>query len=54
MRMRGDFFVRVFVEVPTSLTSRQREILAEFANESGDDTTPVTKSFMGKIRDLFD
>ena len=52
-RMRGDIYVRIFVEVPTSLTARQRELLEEFAEESGEEISPVTKGFLDKLRDLF-
>jgi molecular chaperone DnaJ len=53
-RMRGDLFVRIFVEVPSRLSERQRELLEEFAKESGTDVHPVHKSFMEKLRDFFD
>jgi len=52
-RMRGDIYVRIFVEVPTQLTARQRELLEEFAEESGTEISPVTMGFMDKLRDLF-
>lgn len=51
---RGDLFVRIFVEVPTRLTLRQRELLEEFAAESGEDVSPMAKGFLDKLRDLFD
>ena len=54
-RMRGDLFVRIFVEVPTKLNERQRKLLDEFAEES--DTlvsSPATRSFMDKLRDFFE
>jgi molecular chaperone DnaJ len=54
MRMRGDFYVRVLVEIPSSLTTRQRELLEEFAEECGEETSPATKTFMDKLRDFFD
>jgi molecular chaperone DnaJ len=50
---RGDQLVRIFVEVPTSLTPRARELLSEFAQECGADVSPVSKGFMDKLRDLF-
>lgn len=50
---RGDQFVRIFVEVPSKLTPRARELLEDFAKECGDDVSPVSKGFMEKIRDLF-
>lgn len=53
-RMRGDLYVRIFVEVPTKLTSRQRELLEEFAQESGTEVSPAHRSFVDKLRDFFD
>ncbi|MCR9096287.1 MAG: molecular chaperone DnaJ [bacterium] len=52
-KMRGDLYVRVFVEVPTKLNARQRELLEEFAEQTGTDVSPTTKGFMDKIRDFF-
>ncbi len=51
--MRGDLYVRVFVEVPTKLNARQRELLEEFAEQSGQEVSPATTGFMDKIRDFF-
>ena len=51
---RGDQLVRLFVEVPTQLTARQRELLEKFAAEGGTEVSPVTKGFLDKLRDLFD
>ncbi len=51
---RGDQLVRIFVEVPTRLTDRQRELLEQFAEESDTAVSPVTKGFLDKLRDLFD
>ncbi len=51
---RGDLFVRIFVEVPTQLTERQRELLEEFAEEQGTEVSPMAKGFLDKLRDLFD
>ena len=53
-KMRGDLFVRIFVEVPTRLTARQRELLEEFAEESGQNVSPEHKSFVEKLKDFFD
>ena len=52
-RMRGDQYVRVFVEVPTKLNDRQRELLEEFAAQSGHEVSPATKGFLDKLRDFF-
>jgi molecular chaperone DnaJ len=53
-RMRGDLYVRVFVEVPTKLNARQRELLEEFASISGTEVSPTSKGFVDKLRDFFD
>ena len=42
----GDLYARVMIEVPTHLTARQRELLEEFAKESGD-------SVKGSLKDRF-
>ena len=42
--------MRVYVDVPKTLTPRQKEILEEFARISGDE---VAKSFKDKLKDLF-
>ncbi len=51
---RGDQLVHVFVETPTKLTARQRELLESFAEESDTEISPVTKGFLDKLRDLFE
>ncbi len=51
---RGDQIVRIFVEVPTRLTDRQRNLLEQFADESGTDVSPMAKGFLDKLKDLFD
>jgi len=47
---KGDQIVRINVDVPKSLTPRQKELLEEFAQISGDE---VSKSFMEKIKNIF-
>ncbi len=51
---RGEQRVEVAIEVPTQLTERQRGLLEELAKELGEDVLPQRKSFMSKLRDLFD
>ena len=53
-RLRGDFFVRIFVEVPSKLNAKQRQLLEEFAAESGTGVSPTTHGFMDKFREFFD
>jgi molecular chaperone DnaJ len=47
---RGDQIVRVYIDVPKSLTQNQRELLEEFARITGDE---VNKTFKDKIKNLF-
>ena len=51
---RGDQLVHVFVEVPTHLNARQRELLEELAEESGGLGSQPSRSFLDKIRDVFE
>jgi molecular chaperone DnaJ len=50
---KGDELVKVVVEVPARLTTRQRELLEELALEMGADTHPQQQSFLDKLRGLF-
>ncbi|MGB0907327.1 MAG: molecular chaperone DnaJ [Maricaulaceae bacterium] len=51
---RGDMYVELSVETPAKLSKRQREILEEFAAESGEDTNPQSQSFFDKARNFWD
>ena len=51
--VRGDQYVRIIVEVPKNLSSRQREILEEFAQESNEKNYNQRKKFSEKIKDYF-
>jgi molecular chaperone DnaJ len=53
-RLRGDLYVKLFVEVPSKLNERQRKLLEEFAAASGEEVSPQTKSFLDKLKDLFE
>lgn len=50
---RGDQFVKVIVEVPKKLNDKQKEMLREFADVSGDDTHEQRKGFFDKMKDAF-
>lgn len=47
---KGDQYVTVFVDVPKKLTARQKELLKEFAEISGDNTS---ETLMDKIKHMF-
>jgi molecular chaperone DnaJ len=49
---RGDQHVRVVVETPQNLNSKQRELLMKFAEASGEEVNPQSKSFFDKVKEL--
>ena len=51
---RGDMFVDLAVETPSKLSDRQRELLEEFAELSGDDVSPESKGFFDKAKRFWD
>jgi len=50
---RGDEHVHVQVEIPTHLSPEQRELLAKFAELSGEETNPRASHFWSKVAELF-
>lgn len=50
---KGDLFVKANVEVPTKLSGKQKEILRQFAEVSGDDVFIQRKNFFDQVKDLF-
>ena len=53
-KMRGNFYARIFVEVPSKLNERQRELLEQFADETGTEVSPATSGFLDRLKDFFD
>ncbi len=51
---KGDELVAVVVEVPEKVTRRQRKLLEELAEEMGQDAHPQQKSFLDKLKSLFE
>lgn len=51
---RGDMYVELSVETPSKMSKRQRELLAEFANEGGHDVSPEHSSFLNKAKRFWD
>jgi len=50
----GDMYIQVTVETPTNLTKRQRELLAEFEQESSGENHPESAGFFSKVKDFID
>ncbi len=47
---RGNEYIDVVVETPTNLGQKQRRLLEELAEENKEETHPLKKSFMDKIK----
>jgi molecular chaperone DnaJ len=50
---KGDLLVRIFVETPTRLNQRQKELLQEFSTLESPSNLPKRKGFLDKIKDFF-
>ncbi|WP_411286521.1 molecular chaperone DnaJ [Phenylobacterium sp.] len=53
-RDRGDLVVELFVETPTRLNARQKELMREFAELGSDQQHPKSASFIGKAKRFWD
>ena len=51
---RGDMIVELFVETPQHLCDRQKELLKEFCELSGDKCNPDSTGFLGKMKRFWD
>ncbi len=49
----GDQHVRVIVEIPSKLNADQRRHLEEFAQACGEESLPLRKSFLDRVRRMF-
>lgn len=49
----GDQLVRLFVEIPRSLSSKQKELLKQFDEEGNQDSHPGIRNFLEKFREIF-
>lgn len=50
----GDQLVSVVVEIPQNINKRQRKLLSELALEFGEEVHPQQRSFLEKLRGLFE
>ena len=49
-RERGDLVVELYIETPTQLTPRQRDLMREFADLTGEGQHPKSANFVGKAK----
>ncbi len=52
-RGKGDQYVRVLIEVPKNLNSKQKELIRQLDAATGDKNYQKRKGFMDKLRDIF-
>jgi molecular chaperone DnaJ len=50
---QGDMYIELAVETPVNLTSRQKDLLREFAREA-QDNNPDSTSFFKKVKSFWD
>lgn len=53
-RERGDLVVELFIETPTHLTARQKELMRELAGTCGEKQHPKAANFMGKAKSFWE
>ncbi len=53
MAGRGDQLVEVQVEIPSALNERQEALIKQLAEELGESVQPQRRTFMDKLKDLF-
>ncbi|WP_269715089.1 molecular chaperone DnaJ [Caulobacter sp. NIBR2454] len=53
-RERGDLVVELFIETPTHLTARQKELMRELAGSCGEKQHPKAANFMGKAKSFWE
>ncbi|MFI4935719.1 MAG: molecular chaperone DnaJ [Caulobacterales bacterium] len=53
-RERGDLVVELFIETPTKLTARQKDLMREFTGLCGEQQHPRTATFFHKARRFWD
>jgi len=53
-RERGDLVVELFVETPTKLTARQKELMREFVEICGEQQHPKSANFIGKAKQFWE
>jgi molecular chaperone DnaJ len=53
-RERGDLVVELYIETPTRLTARQKELMREFSEICSEQQHPKSASFLGKAKRFWD
>ena len=46
----GDLYIKIMTEVPSTLSSKQKELLEEFRKIESEKSSPIIKSFFEKAK----
>ena len=52
-RGKGDQYVRVVVEIPKSLSNKQKEMIRQFENSTSEKNYAKRRSFFDKLKKMF-
>lgn len=50
----GDMYIEVQVETPRNLTKKQKDLLKDFDNAGGKDTSPESEGFFAKVKEFWE
>jgi molecular chaperone DnaJ len=50
---RGDLYVKIEVQIPVTISKKQKELLKEFAESSGEKLDEVDKKLVEKRKNFF-
>lgn len=50
----GDMLIETVVETPVNLSKKQRQLMEDFASESGDTVSPQSAGFFSKVKEIWD
>ncbi|MEL7048142.1 MAG: molecular chaperone DnaJ [Pseudomonadota bacterium] len=53
-KITGDMYIQVEVETPKNLTSKQKDLLKQFEEESRKETNPESHGFFSRMKEFFD
>lgn len=51
---RGDMYIEVEVETPVKLNKKQKELLKNFEDSAGKETSPATEGFFARVKDFWE
>jgi len=53
-KQKGDMYIQIQVETPQKLTEKQKQLLREFDDASGRETSPQSHGFLSRMKEFFE